>query len=365
MKWLYSMILCALTPYSWCSDSHNASAEIIFGISGSFSGHFGYYGNAIKHGIEAYFNQVNAQGGIHGKKLKLIALDDNGNADRTQKNIATLMQQGITMFIGIMGTRGLLAMMPLIKDKKIAVFFPWGGHPSFRDPALTNIINGPGLLEPQLDALNKYVTNTLKLNKFALFYADDDFSTDGATYLKKTLEKNNLTVVAAQAYDRFTMDIYNPTLNLIKENPRVVISIATSLPTAKMIDQFFVSGAFGTHFLGTESTFLVADLLRDKGVTFKFSSPVPNPKIDTLVLTQEYKNAMNSYFPSDDVTTLSFTYYICAAMIGEALRKISGAITTQEIIKQLESMKNIDLKGFPINFDATNRYAFGKQVWII
>jgi ABC-type branched-subunit amino acid transport system substrate-binding protein len=342
----------------------NADKEIAFGISGSFTGHFGYYGNAIKHGIESYFEQINKQGGIQGKKLKLIGFDDNSDPQKTKKNVEDLMHQGITMFIGIMGTRGMLSILPLIKEKKIAVFFAWGGDPKLRDSSLTHIINGPGLLEPQLDALAKYVADTLHLNQIGIFYADDDFSTDGASYLKKILEKNKISIAESQAYDRFIMNIYDPTLKLIKANPRVIISIATSLPTAKMIDQFFTSGAFGTYFLGIDSTFLVNNFLRDVGVSFKYSSAVPDPHAD-LVIAKDYRNAMASFFPVDDISILSFSYYISAAIIVDAMNKIKGAITKEEILKNIEEMQHVSIKGFPVNFNEHNRHIFGEKVWII
>ena len=84
--------------------------EIVFGQSGSFTGHFAFYGEAIKSAILACFNAVNDAGGIGGKKLRLVSLDDHGDAELTKKNIGLLYQKhGITQFLGVMGTRGVLS----------------------------------------------------------------------------------------------------------------------------------------------------------------------------------------------------------------------------------------------------------------
>jgi len=140
--------------------------EIVFGQSGSFSGHFKYYGISIRDAILAYFEHVNQNGGIQGKKLRLISLDDAGDSEKTKENIELLYHKhGVTMFFGVMGTRGIISLLPLIKEKKIAMYFPWGGDETLRDPSLTNIINGLGLLEPQVQILAQYVSNTLHLKK--------------------------------------------------------------------------------------------------------------------------------------------------------------------------------------------------------
>lgn len=363
MKNIIILLLFACSMGSNCL--RGADNSITFGTSGSFAGHFGFYGTAIKHGIEAYFNRINATGGIQAKKLNLVTLEDNGNPELTKKNIESLRQQGIKLFVGVMGTRGILSILDLLQHKKIALFFPWGNDPALRNPSLTHIINGPGLLETQVEALAQYVATDLKLNNVAIFNADDEFSSQGATALKKALEQEKIKIVGAEEYNRFTLDIAGPAHTLIKKSPRVVIAIATGMPTVQMVNEFFASGSFGTTFLGTEGTFLAKNILKRRNIDFKFSSPVPDAEKSALEIAQNYKIDMAQYFPDDELTPLSFTYYICAAIIGAALQKIPDAITQEKLLQVLESFKKSNVLGFPIDFDETNRFIFGKQVWII
>lgn len=339
--------------------------EIVFGQSGSLSGHFKIYGNFISHAIDACFKQINSKGGVQGKKLRLISLDDHGDPELTKKNIELLYHKyKITLFIGVMGTRGMLSVLPLIKEKKIAVFFPWGSDPTLRDPSLGNIINGPGLLEPQIKYLATHILTTLRLNKIAIFHADDDFSRDGSTLLSNVLKQQQSPAVASEQYNRFTMDIATPVSKLIPYDPKVVICLSTSMPAIKVIDQFFQMGHFGTRFFGIDSTFLAKDIAASKGIGFYFTAPVPNPATSELALAKEYRAALTHYFPDDGYSTLAFSYYAGAAIVIKALQSIT-TITPATIIGEIESMKNTTVQGLPINFDTSNRHIFGNKIWLI
>jgi ABC-type branched-subunit amino acid transport system substrate-binding protein len=340
-------------------------SEIKFGMSGSFVGHFQYYGNAIKNAIMARFERINAQGGIQGKKLSLVAMNDSGEPKQTLDNVQAMMSQGITMFIGVMGTRGVLSLLPLIKDKKIALFFPWAGDQQLQNKELTNIINGPGLVHSQIVGLVDHITHILHLKKIAIFYAEDDFSSAIKDDLVQELKKLNLQPIATAGYNRFTMDIARPTKKLIKEDPRVVISIGTHIPTEKMINQFFENGLFGTQFFGIDSTFLVKDILSSKGVKFSHTSLVPDPTTSQIELATQYRQDMATYFPQEDLSALSFEYYAATALLTTVMQNLREPLTQDAIIKQLETLKNTSILGFPVDFDPATRSVFSRKIWII
>ncbi len=342
------------------------NTEIVFGMSGSLSGHFSFYGNTIKGAIDACFAQANDSGGIQGKKLRLICHDDHGDAQSTQNNIKKLHEKdGIDMFVGVMGTRGILSLLPLIREQKIALFFPWGGDVALKDPNLTHIINGLGWLEPQLEVLSSHLVTTLRFKKVAIFHADDDFSSNAASALAQRLKDAGTTPLHVEQYNRFTMDIHTPAHQLMKVDPKLVICLSTSSPAVKLINYFFERGHFGTQFLGIDSTFLVPEILKNKGASFHFSSSVPNPQTTDIPLAAAYKQALAQFTPDAEPSVLSFAYYISATILVRALKNISGEITKEKIIQAIEAMRTFDLDGFSINFNPNNRHIFGHKTWII
>jgi branched-chain amino acid transport system substrate-binding protein len=340
--------------------------EIVFGQSGSFSGHFGLYGSLINHGILACFERANKQGGVQGKKLRLVSMDDHGETIETKSNIEKMFQeQGITMFTGVMGTQGVVSVLPLIKAQKISVLFPWGGNEKLRDTSLTNLVNGLGFMEPQIDVLVDYVANKLHYSKVAIFHADDNFSTSVVDSMTEKLKAQNIVPVGVSKYNRFTLDIIKAADQLIETDPKVVICASMSMPATKLINRFFEKGHFGTIFVGIDSTSLVPDILHDRGINFKYASAVPDPKTSLSELAKNYREDMARYYPNDGITMLSFAYYMSTSMIVQALQKIKGPITQDALIKNIESMQAADLQGVPVTFDAKTRHAFGTQALLI
>jgi len=346
--------------------SEKAASEVVFGMTGSLTGHFGFYGKTIRNAIIACFNRANENSSIHGKKLHLVSMDDYGDSNQTKKNIEEMHERhSIDMFLGVMGTRGILSIFPMIQDKKIAMLFPWGGHEQFRNPQISHIINGFGYMSSQIDAIVAHLREQHSLKHTAIFHADDSFSTQAANDLAKKLKNNGTQTIAIEQYNRFTMNLYPPADRLIATDPRTVICICTSMPAVKLINYFFEKGHYGTRFIGIDSTFLVPSILKTKGAPFTYTSTVPDPTVSSITLAKEYRNDLEKYFPDDEPSILSFAYYVAASIIVRAIQNIDDKITKERIIETIEQMKNEDLKGYFISFDASDRYAFGKQIWII
>lgn len=348
------------------STVQSADKTLLFGMSGAFTGHFGMYGNLIKNGIVSAFKACNDAGGANGYTLELCAMEDESKAELTKKNIESMQREkNVSMFLGVMGTRGVLSVMPEIKQEKIAMLFPWGNDESFRDPKNTCIINGPGLMEPQIEAIADHIINKLMMRRVAIFHADDALSVDAVKRLTGLFESKSITPLAVAQYNRYTMDIETPAATVLAQDPRVVVCVGTSRPVTKLINYFFEKGLFGTMFVGIDSTFLVNRILDFKGVKFNYASTVPDVKNTAIPLVAEYHKSLKKYFPNDEPTELGLTYFACAKIIIHAVKECKDTVTIKSVVDAIEAMKDYDLQGFAVNFDASNRHAFGKKVWII
>ena len=340
--------------------------EIVFGQSIYKSGSFKLYGKIIEKAILACFNRINKQGGIKGKTLRLISMDDKGIPDLAEKNVKLMQEKyKIDMFLGNMGTRSILKILPLIQDGKIAMFFPWAGDDKLQNPQLTHIINGPGLIKPQIDAIVDYINDHLKFKKIAIFHADDNFSINNASNTIKSMQRLYLEPIKTVSFNRFTLDIQSAADKLLEKEPKVVICLSTSNPTAKLISRFFEKGSFGTYFFGIDSTLFVGDILREKGAIFYYSAAVPDPKEAKVPIVKQYQEDLEASFPKESFNILSLTYYIAARIITQVIKEIPDQITKEKIIQQIENMQNFDLAGFEITFDPKIRHAFGKNISII
>lgn len=339
--------------------------EIKFGQTAALSGHLGLYGSMIKNALEAYFSSVNATGGVGGYRLKLVSLDDQGDPEKAMRNIERLRKEKIDLFIGCTGTRSILAALPLIKTGKIAMLFPWAGHEAFRDKNLKYMINGLGFLKPQIEALVSNLVHKKQLKKVSIFHADDDFSTEATQDLILLLKKYEIAPLRVASYNRFTVDVITAADKLIADDPKIVLCIATSFPTVKLIDRFFEKGLYGTIFMGIDSTNLVNRILHTRGVEFTFSSSVPDPVTSKLELAKQYRQQIALYAPAETFNILSFAYYISAAIVVHAIKAIQRPVTKEKIIQHIENMQRTNINGLLVTFDSEDRHAFGKTIEII
>lgn len=292
-------------------------------------------------------------------------MEDNGDPAQAANNIAQLRAKGIDMFLGNMGSRSIVKLLPQIEAHDIALFFPWGGDEQLRSQKLSSMINGPGLLEPQIKTLVDHIVNNVKQKKIAVFYADDDFSVGAKDDLVAQLSRHGITPVALTSYNRFTMDIVAAADPLIQTDPKLVICIATSMPTVRLIKHFFERGHYATTFFGIDSTLFVGNILQSKGIDFYYTSATPDPVASQLSIARQYREDLKQYMPTETPNILSFTYYLSAAIIVDALKKLDGQLTKENIINQIENMQNYNLGGFMVNFDASTRHAYGNQITLI
>lgn len=344
---------------------HDNKSEIIIGQSGMFSGHFMHYAHAIRNGINALFHHLNQRGGIHGKKMRLVSMEDFGNPSIAKNNVLYLLNQHhVTLFMGNMGTRSLVNLLPLLKQESIGLLFPWGSDLKLQNPNLHTIVNGPGLLEPQLKALVSYAKQNLKINKVAIFHADDSFSEQATQQLINLLKEDGINAVARTEYNRFTMDIMPAARKLIDADPKLVFCIATSIPTVKLINHFFDEGHFGTIFLGIDSTSFVSHIVAPKGVSFYSSSSVPSPQVD-IPLAAHYRQQLEALIHDPAFNTLSFSYYLAATILVQALKKASDINSPRAVVKEIEAMKKTNIDGFTVSFNEKNRHIFGESAYII
>lgn len=341
-----------------------AAAPIRVGFSGSLSGHFGTYGAMITKGLQAAFNNHPCSVGAEKTLVQLVCMDDRGQATRTEQNIKRMQQDGIDLFVGIMGTSGVLKVLPLIQNRAIAVLFPWGTNERLQDAKLTNIINASGLLAPQIDLLVKKIVQERLLTRIAVFHADDAFSTQAASYCAQALTQAGNKPLALASYNRHTLDLQPAISMLCNVDPRVVICISASMPTARLVNRLFARGHYGVAFYGIDSTFLVPHIMRAAGVPFSYTAVTPSPQDQALPLACQYREDLAKSFPEELPSSLSFAYYICGRLLVEAINQ-AASTEKQSIIRQFESMKPFTLEGFTVSFNPSNRYLFGTHTWLL
>ena len=150
--------------------SQSAPAEIVIGQSGALSGPADEIAREMKAGAEAYFKVINQAGGVNGRKIKLVSLDDGGEPDRAKANTQKLIAEDNALALfGYSGEHTIKAVLPLVDKAKIGFIAAAGGDQNLRDPFNRYIFNiRASYLEETERGIDQYVRRGI--NKIALLY---------------------------------------------------------------------------------------------------------------------------------------------------------------------------------------------------
>ena len=202
------------------------STEIRIGSSVPLSGEAAIAGN-VARGIDAYFDYVNAKGGVLGRKIKFTYLDDGYDPGRAVNNTIRLVQQEqVFAMFSSLGTSNNLAVRKLLNDAKVPQLFVSSGATTFgRD--YKKYPWTMGYIPPYSEegaVYGEYVVKNIKKPKIAVLYQDDDYGRDLYAGLRRGLGKKVGTIVSKVAYDPTSADV-QPQVTQLKASKANVFMI--------------------------------------------------------------------------------------------------------------------------------------------
>lgn len=226
--------------------------SILIGTSLPLSGPAAAYG-VIAYGSKAYFDYVNAHGGVYGRKLKLSILDDGYDPARTRANVQNLVSnQGAFALLDVLGTANNLAVRGFIDSHKVPLIYPATGSSLMAHPLdrYTFAIQVTYTVEGKV--LTDYATKTLHAKRIGVFYQNDDFGKEGLSAIQTRATKDGASVVDAEPYELTQTDFSPQALKLKAANVDTVIIFAVPGP--------FISFVSTLPKVGLKATVLSSDV---------------------------------------------------------------------------------------------------------
>src|SRR5215510_7456655 len=332
------LLQAANTPFAAASQESQSSdvrgvtdSEIRFGISAPFSGAAKELGR-MKLGIEAAFNVVNAGGGVHGRKLRLIAADDGYEPARTAETMKQLYEKDqVFGIVGNVGTPTAVVGLPYALERKMLFFGAFTGAGLLRrDPPDRYVFNYRASYAEETASVVYYLIKVrrLKPEEIAVFAQQDGYGDSGFTGVEKAVRAlgGNPKAVLRLGYQRNTVDVDKAVARLQaqqhKQNRpliKAVIMVPTYRAAAKFIektrplypDMIYTSVSFvGSTALANELMLLGKKYATGVSVTQVV------PAVDgysSLVL--EYKSALARYFTGESPDYVSLEGYVAANVL--------------------------------------------------
>ena len=333
--------------------------EVLIGQVAAMTGPAAQLGQRMRAGMQAYFAQVNAQGGVNGRAIKLVARDDGYEPARTVESLKALINDDkVFALAGSVGTPTGLAALPIVTAEKIPLVGMFTGAQGLREPFNRNIFHVRASYFDETERIVQHLT-TLGIKKIAVFYQNDAYGKAGLEGVERALTRRQMKPVATGTVERNSVDVTKAIDSILKVEPEAVVQISAYKSCAAFIKaaraKSYGGQFFNVSFVGSQA---LADELGAAGQGVVISQVVPFPYVASTQIVRDYQQHMTAA-GDRNFDFSSMEGYLTARVLTEGLRRAGRSLTRDGLIAGLESMREVNLGGFMINYSAKNHMGSG------
>lgn len=333
--------------------------EIVIGQVAPLSGVLADTGKDMVLGAKVYFDYVNANGGVHGRKIRHVIKDDGYKIEETVRMTKEVIEKDNALaLIGFAGTGNVAELLKLgiLEKANIALVAPYTGGEVLRTPFNPNVFH---IRAGYADEAEGIVDQLMLLNmkRIGVMYQDDPFGKAGLAGVEAALKKRGLEVAVTGPYEKNTDDVTQAVKAIAAANPQAVVMISVNRSTAAFTKQ--IRGVSTVAQLVNISVVNPKEITRLIGAEHArglgIAQVMPYPYSATVPIVKEYQQAMKTYAPGQELSYTSFEEFVGAKVLVEGLRRAGPGATREKVIRALETLSPFDTGGFNVNFSPNNR----------
>ncbi|MFM2111767.1 MAG: hypothetical protein RLZZ271_427 [Pseudomonadota bacterium] len=346
-----TMMLAALPLFNAQAADPGISADsITLGQTTALSGALSDLSKEFIKGQQAFFDSLNSQGGINGRKINLLIKDDAYDPKKTVELAEELINKSeVFAFFGTLGTGNNEALIPVAQKAGVPVFMPITGSSTVRGSKLKGVYN---LRASYADEIEKLVENlvTIGIKRIAIAHQNASFGKEALSAATESLKKRNLTPVSVVSVETNASNAVTATSEMLKANPEAIILGLAGKPTIEVI-KIVNTERKGTRLYALSVLATPAGLraLDKYGTGVAISQVMPFPRSSTISLVREYQRAMTAAGQTE-FTHISLEGYANAKVMAEAIRRAGKSPTRASVANAIESMRRYDLGGLEVSF---------------
>jgi ABC-type branched-subunit amino acid transport system substrate-binding protein len=345
---------------------------IVLGMSTALSGPAAELGENMRAGVLAALEEANRAGGVGGRPLRLVALDDQYEPAQTAPNMHRLIaEEEVVAVVGNVGTPTAVAAIPIANRSKTPFYGAFTGAGVLRkSPPDRYVVNYRASYAEETAAMVDGLVEQLGLKpaEIAFFTQRDAYGDAGFVGGIAALKRHGLASehdVAHGRYERNTLAVENGLAEVMQADPppRAIIMVGAYGPCARFIalarevgvDAWFLN----VSFVGAAP---LAAALAEKGDGVIVTQVVPHFDSDVPVV-REYRKALSAWQATAVPTFGSLEGYVAARILVRALGGIEGPITREGVVEALEGLGDFDIGlGVPLRLGADEHQA-SHTVW--
>lgn len=335
--------------------------RVVLGQSAALDGPASALGRDFNLGILSAFAEANRNGGVHGRRLELIARDDGYEPTRAIANTHELLNRHeVFALIGEVGTPTSRSVVPITEQLGVPFLAPFTGAEFLRDANLSSVINLRASYHEEAERGIAYLVDEIGLRRVAVLFQDDTFGREGLEAVTRALRRRNLEPAADATYRRNTTAVKRAALELRAARPEAVFIVGAYAPAAEFVRVCHRIGfrpAFITlSFVG--STALAAEL-GDSGEGVLITQVMPLFTDESHPLVRRFHAALVAHAPEAKASFGVLEGYAAGRLVVTALEALGPEVTRAGFLELLRSGRIGDLDGMSLHFGTGNNQGSG------
>ena len=325
------------------------ATDITIGQSTPLTGANADLGKDIRNGALAYFEKINAAGGVNGNKIRLVTLDDKNDTKLSAENTQKLLNENnaVALF-GYASSTLSIPAMPMVKESRVPFFAPFTGADTIRkqnDFVYTVRVT----YADEIDKIINFWGN-LGSTRVTVLHYDDAVGKQNFETVAKTLQKFNKqpTSISIQRNADLPDDIVK---RIAASDPQIILVTTLYAPAAQMVKKL---RAANLPYLVTSLSFVgasqLAKALGPDAAGISVALTVPTAKSLNVPVVKECVAAWTASGQKETMTVTAIESCIAAKVLVEGIRKAGKEVTRESLQKSLSAMGRVDVGGHVVEF---------------
>jgi branched-chain amino acid transport system substrate-binding protein len=331
---------------------------ITLGMPVAVSGPVSTIGIPLARGAEAYFKWANDQGGVHGRRIRLIVEDDRYIPSETLAVTRKLVERDeVFALFRPLGTPTGAAIIDYAVERAVPVVAPASGSSLWIHPFKRNYFNIQPIYFFEGRLMAKYALETMGARRIAIFYQNDSYGKEGRDAFVQMLTLNGVRPVADIPYEPGETSFTAHAVRLRESGADLVFVYAIPVPAASLFRE--------AARLGVRTRYLMTYVLSDP-VMFRLAGDLMegvragawllDPDAEEVPAVAAYRSRLRAAYPGEVPGGYSISSDASAALMLEGLRRAGRDLTRERFVEAMETIRNFSAAGLtpPFGFTRTD-----------
>ena len=334
------------------------SDAIVFGQSACFTGPNRNLGLYYRAGILSAFEERNRAGGINGRTVRLLSLDDGYEPEQAAANAERFAAENdVFAVIGGVGTPTAKRIAPVLRSADIPFVGPFTGADFLRNfDRFPNVVNLRAAYLDEVVTMVDYIVNDLGKSRFGVIYQDDSFGRSVLKDYQIALEAHDLPILAKTAHSRNTHAVHAGLFMISKADLDAILIVGSYAANSEIIN---LSHSLGHDYIVANLSFVLSQelkkLVENRSERILVTEVIPDPNSNSSRIARRFRNALRpEYGQAESVATLvnevAFEGYILGRFVIDVLERMGGELTREHFMRVALSPEEVMLDDWSLEF---------------